>query len=399
MPLTANPLSGFELLTSRSHPVAAALGDLPARVADDPLLCGAGAAPGAPVAIRRHLRAGPGPDGGATVERFFWCAQWREDRPSGPFRARTLLYERGDAAPRTYDFPYDPRLDKAAAPSGPLDDDRVVVMRYIPTRRITFRTGDDLVGKVKRPKSLVRSYERLAATCAAARVADFAVPEPRGIDRARGVFYQQRMRGRPAAEVIDAANAERLLRALGATQRAIHELPVAAPAADDLPDHAAVAREDAAWIAFAVPEHAAAMGAVAAWLAAELDPAVGERCFCHGDPALDQVLVDGEALAVVDFDDAGPGDPYADLGTMLAALPLDAPQLFGGDGAPGERAVAAYLDGYRERAGRPLDERRLRAHRARAELALLASRVPKGTANAGEVTGAVARLRAAASGG
>ena len=33
-------------------------------------------------------------------------------------------------------------------------------------------------------------------------------------------------------------------------------------------------------------------------------------------------------LAVVDFDDAAAGDPYADLGALLAALPHDAPQLF-----------------------------------------------------------------------
>jgi aminoglycoside phosphotransferase (APT) family kinase protein len=392
MALTANPLSGFELLTN-GHAISPALGELLARVADDPLLCGRVVGADATPAIRRDLRAVPAPGGDATIERFSWCAQWRE---GGRFRARVLLYEAGNPAPRTSDFPDDPRLETAAAPGGPLDDDGVVVMRYIPTRRITFRAGDTLVGKIKRPKSLLRSYARLAATAAAARGGGFAVPEPRGIDRERGVFYQRRMRGRPAGEVLDRANAEALLRALGATQRAIHDLPVSGLPAGGAPDHASAAREDAAWIAFAVPEHAAAMDAVATWLEAELDPGARERAFCHGDPALDQVLVDGDALSVVDFDDAHAGDPYADLGTWLAALPHDAPQLFAGDGAPGERAVAAYLDGYRERAGGALDERRLHAHLARAELALVATRVHKGTAGAVEVAGAVARLRAAA---
>jgi aminoglycoside phosphotransferase (APT) family kinase protein len=393
----ATPQSGFELLTT-GHPVSAPLGDLLARVADDPLLCGDGAPAGSRVSIRRDLRAVPEPGGGATIERFSWCAQWREPGPPGRFRARTFVYARGDAAPRTFDFPDDPWLDRAAAPGGPLEDDGVVVLRYIPTRRITFRAGDELVGKIKRPKSLVRSYQRLGVTAAAARNAGLAVPEPRGIDPARGAYYQQLMPGRPVGDVIDAANGEALLRALGATQRTIHELPVAGLPVHDPHEAATVARDDAAWIAFAAPEHAPAMVAVATWLGAELDAAAGDRCFCHGDPAIDQVLVDGDALAVVDFDDAGAGDPYADLGTMLAALPLDAPQLFAGRDAIGERAVAAYLDGYRERAGAALDERRLRAHHARADLALLASRVHKGVAGPAEVAVGVARLQAAARG-
>jgi hypothetical protein len=66
MPLTANPLSGFELLTS-GHPVSAALGDLLARVADDPRLCGAVAGADGPAAIRRNLRAVPAPGSGATI--------------------------------------------------------------------------------------------------------------------------------------------------------------------------------------------------------------------------------------------------------------------------------------------------------------------------------------------
>ena len=66
---------------------------------------------------------------------------------------------------------------------------------------------------------------------------------------------------------------------------------------------------------------------------------------------------------MVDLEDAAAGDPYADLGALLAALRADVPELCAG--AAGERLAAAYLDGYRERAGTPLDERRLRAHRER----------------------------------
>ena len=106
------------------------------------------------------------------------------------------------------------------------------------------------------------------------------------------------------------------------------------------------------------------------------------------------MLLDGDTLAVVDFDDAAVDDPYADLGALVAALPHDAPQLFAPP-ALGTRAVAAFLDGYRARSGRPIEERRLRAHRTRAELGLLASRVRKGRAGASEVEATIGRLSAA----
>ena len=93
---------------------------------------------------------------------------------------------------------------------------------------------------------------------------------------------------------------------------------------------------------------------------------------------------------MVDLEDAAAGDPYADLGALLAALRADVPELCAG--AAGERLVAAYLDGYRERAGTPLDERRLRAHRERADLAVLAGRLRRGRATTAEIAAAVARL-------
>jgi hypothetical protein len=56
-------------------------------------------------------------------------------------------------------------------------------------------------------------------------------------------------------------------------------------------------------------------------------------------------------------------------------------------------AVTAYLAGYRAATGRPLDERRLRAHVLRARLERLASRLRKGRLSTAEAAAAVADLR------
>src|SRR6476620_8512210 len=169
-------VSGFELFRD-GHPVAAELEPLLERVAADPVLRGAARPDGGRPAIRRDLRAGPGEDGAPAIERFRWCVQWRDPVPAGRFHARTLLYERERGDPVTFDFPSDPRLRAGAAADSPLAAPGVAVLRYIPLRRITFRTGD-VVGKRKRPSSLPRAYARLAVAFAAARHADLAVPEP-----------------------------------------------------------------------------------------------------------------------------------------------------------------------------------------------------------------------------
>jgi aminoglycoside phosphotransferase (APT) family kinase protein len=394
MAVAANPVAGFEPLRG-GHPVAAELGALLELVAADPVLLEGGRDAAGPVAIRRDLRVVPDWTGRWSVERFSWCARWRD--AAGAFRARTLIYARGRGGPRSHDFPDDPGLPAAAAPGGPLFAPGVDVLRYIPTRRITFRRGDALVGKFKRRGTLARSYAVLRSVHAAARRGELVVPEPFGIDAERGVFYQQLIPGRSIQELIEPGNAQELMRRLGALHGAIHALSVEDVPARRLADVRAGVESDAAWVAFALPDEAGAVEEVARVIVTELEAlASGAAAFCHGDPALDQALCDGDTFAVVDFDDARLGDPYEDVGSAIAALPIDAPQLFAGDGAAGERAVAAYLAGYRERTGRPLDERRLRAHRLRADLAALANRLHKGRAGSAEAAAAVAALRAAA---
>jgi hypothetical protein len=76
---------------------------------------------------------------------------------------------------------------------------------------------------------------------------------------------------------------------------------------------------------------------------------------------------------------------------MLTILAHHGAELFGtsrGD----RRLAAAYLSGYRERAGHLPGEQRMAAHRARAELARLASRLETGLPDGAEVGATVERL-------
>jgi aminoglycoside phosphotransferase (APT) family kinase protein len=399
-----DPAAAFGPL-GRGHPVSAELARLLEPVAGDPLLRGDAIATGAPVTVSRHVAAEGEPDGGATIVQLTWSARWRDPDAGARFRARSLIYDRRRGPAGVHDFPDDPFLPSAGAPDGPLAHPDVEVLRYMAARRIAFLRGGELVGKVKRRRGLARSFARLRAVHDAARRADFAVAEPVELDVERAVFYQRRLPGRPVRDLVEPANAATLLRGVGAVHAALHALRIDDPAAAGLAlrtpaDGVAAVRRDAAWVALAMPAEAGAVAEVGRLLAAELE-ALDARtpALVHGDPALDQVLVDREdAFGLVDFDDAAIGDPYADLGTMLAGLPRDAPGLYTDAAAAGPGPAAAYLDGWLERSGGSLDARRLRVHRLGAELAVTANRLHKGRLDAEAAGAAIARLHAAVRG-
>jgi hypothetical protein len=165
MPSTANTLTAFGPLTE-GHPIASEVEALVGRATADPVLLTGGPDAAGPVEIRRDLRVAVDPSGGYAITRFYWCTQWRD--AGGRFRARLFLHEPARRPAATYDFPADPGLPAAAARRGPLDAAEVNVLRYIPLRRITFRRGDAVVGKLKRRSTLERSYAILRAVHAAA---------------------------------------------------------------------------------------------------------------------------------------------------------------------------------------------------------------------------------------
>jgi hypothetical protein len=182
MAITANRLTDFGPLTA-GHAISAELDALLTRAAADPVLVSGGADAAGPVEIRRDLRVAFDGSGGFAITRFSWCATWRDG--AGRFRARMFLHEPARRPAATFDFPADPWLPAAPAV---LDADGIAVLRYVPTRRITFSRDDAIVGKVKRPRHVERSYAILRAVHAATGGARFSAPEPLGIDARRGVF-------------------------------------------------------------------------------------------------------------------------------------------------------------------------------------------------------------------
>ncbi len=303
--------------------------------------------------VHTDLTLRPDADGGLVLHRAYWSAQ---RSGAGGFAATTLDYRATGDRARWLAFPDDPELPALGDLTGE-------VLRYMPLRRCTAR-ADGAVVKVKRPHRAAEAWALLGAVHRALGDgrAGFVVPAPLANDAPRASYAQTAVEGDDLSEILDA---ERIRRA-GALHRAMHTANVPGIPAED-PAHAlAELRADARLVAFVLPEQREAVRAVLEALERHaLDPPAAP-VFCHGDLVPSQMLV-GERWAITDFDRARIGDPHRDLAIWLAALTSDVPALRtaaeAGDDAPVERAEAAYLDGYGAH-----DERRLRWHRAAAEI-------------------------------
>ncbi|MCU1548081.1 MAG: aminoglycoside phosphotransferase family protein, partial [Arthrobacter sp.] len=82
------------------------------------------------------------------------------------------------------------------------------------------------------------------------------------------------------------------------------------------------------------------------------------RVWVHGDFSADQVLVEGAAVRLVDFDRMGRGEPEADLGAFAAVEEINGAPPAGG--AAGGVKTQGLLAGYRQAGGR-VDPARMRA--------------------------------------
>lgn len=313
------------------------------------------------------LRAADG--GGLQLHRAYWSAQ--ANGPSG-FRATTLSYHATRDRATWLAYPEDPELPDLAR-LGPVE-----VLRYMPLRRCTFRTsGEDgrpAIGKVKRPHRTAAAWRLLRAVHAALGDggAGFAVARPRGTGTPHAMFLQGALPGDDLSEGLD----DDRLRRAGELHRAMHAARVPEAPPEDPGQALADVRDDARWVAVALPEHGDSIAEVLAALERDAPGPPPAPAFCHGDLVPSQMLVDDDRWAITDFDGARAGDPHRDLAVWLAALPYDVPALAravaAGDDAAIARAETAYLAGYGEH-----DERRLRWHRAAAEIHYVAVALKK----------------------
>lgn len=326
--------------------------------------------------VLADLRAGPMPGGGWRVASLYWSLQRRSRRG---FAAGTLSYTARSGHCAWLDFPADPRLPGLAeflAGSAHAE-----VLRYIPLRHITLRvreaSGRTAVAKLYGSSRFLEAWESLQRmeARAAQGQSGFRVARALEVDEGRWLFLQDALPGRSLADLLDPDNAVTLLARLGELHRRLHALPAnglgrRAPSAD-----AAQAQEHAVWLGLMLPALRERVMGVAAVLAATT-PEETAPALCHGNPDCGQVLLEGDAWSLLDFDDCHAGDPYRDVALLAASLDYHVPRLqaLAETGSLGSRAVERAADAYIEAyfGGGARDDARLAWQQACAELHYLA---------------------------
>ena len=365
---TAAPVFAF---LAEDHPFAGRLRGFRARLDERAAPSGARCQVSSEIKGRRTSH-------GFALDRFYCSMQAWDTRDGEPFQS-TTLYWSARTGSQWVRFPAEPYLPHLPAylagvrseSGGPSYD----VLRYVPLRRFTFRSGG-LVGKFKRVSRLQDSAGRATAVVAAAQGSSVTVPAMRGIDTRHSIYFQNAVDGPALSDLVGPGNVTDLLGQAGQVHAEFHALdapglPVAADPWAPLED--VVHSTD--WVAALCPSMTGWLYATRDRLLATAPPASAAAAgTCHGDLVLSHLLVTDAGCTVIDLDLAHIGDRYRDLALFLAGLPADAPALAGCPGTTGSlpEAERAYLGAYEERSGQRLDPRRLAWHRASAELHQLA---------------------------
>jgi hypothetical protein len=242
------------------------------------------------------------------------------------------------------------------------------VLRYLPHRRAVLAYpaagGGEVVGKLfARPRKAARAWDALVALHVVRHGGDPIVPAPVGRVEDRGLLVMEHVAGAPASDALRQGRSPgRALHASRAAARALArlhdlpppELPPARARVDDV-------RRLLDRLRLIAPELVDRAEALLEPCAAVLAPAPARTALVHGAYAPRQLLLDGDRIAIVDVDGAGPGDPAADVGYFMASLHDDAV----GSRRPYLRDRAAeFLDLYLAEAPSDALARRAHAHQA-----------------------------------
>ena len=299
--------------------------------------------------VTSDLKARVKSRGTPLVKGLYWSVQCPDPSAWGGLRARTLIagLDRLD----WLDLPTDPKLP--ALPRLRTSAGVWKILRYIPLRRMTLwhqpAVGPARIIKVKRTDRAADAAHRLALASAATQDG-FGFTVPRLLETVPdGAFALSLCPGTALGTGLP-GDAGVTLRAIGRMHASLHRCSAPGLPPEDRPAN------PLPLITALCPDLSLSD------LAHQLQdrPARSAPVLCHGDFALDQILLGPDGLALVDFDRCHAGDAAADIARFLVNL-AEAPC----PGPTAAQARTAYLAGYAE-VREPPDPARLNWHLAEA---------------------------------
>ncbi len=229
------------------------------------------------------------------------------------------------------------QLPRLAGEDGFVHVRAIRVTRYKPARRCVVEYDVEverpgvvpevvtLIGKIRRRRSGKSGYRLLSSLWDAGFAADAAdrivVPEPIGVVPEFRMWLQRKATGRVATELLAAPGADALARRIAEAAHKLHQAAVPSERRHTMADELRILHECLPHVAQAQPRWQERITRLlnACDRIGRATPESASR-WIHRDFYGDQVIVDGERLCLIDFDQYCEGDPAVDIGNFLGHI-------------------------------------------------------------------------------
>ena len=225
---------------------------------------------------------------------------------------------------------------------------------YLPYSRATFaydvhvengtQTTLRLVGKMQSGKPARQRFDKHYALWSAAQ-GRLSIPRPVGVVEEAGIALQAHATGERLGALVDRPEFEALAREAARKLALLHELRLPAIKERRPVDEVRNVSRWSDLLRALRPDLAPRITALETTLNRLLLRNTFSRALIHADFHHTNVLVDGQRLTFIDFDDLAMGDPMVDVGRFMASLRIPALRAFGRASAL-ENAGNAFLDEY-----------------------------------------------------
>lgn len=256
---------------------------------------------------------------------------------------------------------------------------RVVPVSYFPEHACTVRVAAAIDGGASAPWTVYAKTDaarRGAATFAAMNAlwasrghgeGGFRMARPLAWQADASLLWQEGLAGEVIERAVGASSLPaRLAQRIGESVAALHATPLAGLQEIRLDDLRWNLRERSRVLGSVLPALEARLSGICEALARNApEPMSAGRSTLHGDLHLNNLLVCGSDIGIVDFDDLRAGSAAIELGSFVAGL-LYRARLMGQDEGSAEEAIAAYLDGWQRRSRARMNWPEVRWHAAAA---------------------------------
>jgi len=235
---------------------------------------------------------------------------------------------------------------------------RAHVIRYKPERKcllrydMTWSSGSSgarptvVWARLARRAKFERAADNLRRIHRAAHGIGFDVPEPFGVNADFGMEFFGPVAGRPLFGLTLSDVFPMLCRSTGRALRRFHMLPVVVDERFDVEEQLERLAENAAEFVWMLPDDTPRIAGLERELSLRLRAAgCSTLRLIHRDFHGDNVLVDRDRLALVDFEDCAMGDPADDVGSNWAQLTWHAYRAGSSNEIP-SAGRRAFLEGY-----------------------------------------------------